>query len=102
MFTADTARMRKAANGFRQAGEQVDAVASTLAGVTVPAGAFGSSGPATRLAAIFDAALSRRTERLRHRRDRLSDIADRIGRDADAYDESDAAGTAHLNRAGAR
>ncbi|MEU7525327.1 hypothetical protein AB0A74_06320 [Saccharothrix sp. NPDC042600] len=102
MFTADTGRMRAAAKRFRQAGDRVEVASGALAGTDVPGGAFGESGPGPRTAAVLDAFVARRTEGLRRRRHGLADIADRIERDADNYDDTDNANSADITRAGAR
>ncbi|MBW4719736.1 hypothetical protein [Saccharothrix obliqua] len=99
-FTADTERMRRAADRFRKAGDETDEAAGVLATVTVPAGAFGASGPGPGIAAVLDDAVGRRTSRLRDRRARLADIAERIDQDADAYDETDASSAVEIERAG--
>ncbi|MFI9810628.1 hypothetical protein [Saccharothrix variisporea] len=102
MFTADTGRMRASAKRFRQAGDRVEVASGALAGTEVPGGAFGESGPGPRTAAVLDAAVARRTEGLRRRRHSLADIADRIERDADTYDDTDNANSDDITRAGAQ
>ncbi|MBB5807086.1 hypothetical protein F4560_006854 [Saccharothrix ecbatanensis] len=99
-FKADTGRMRESANGFQRAGDHAGSVASSLGGITVPAGAFGVSGPAQGLAADLDAIVERRRSRVAQRRDRLTEIADLVRRDADEYDRADSDGTAEIDRAG--
>ncbi|MFD0199690.1 MULTISPECIES: type VII secretion target [Saccharothrix] len=99
-FKVDTGRLRESANGFQRAGDHAGTAAGSLGGTTVPGDAFGISGPARGLAADLDAFVGRRRDRVAQRRDRLADIAERVRRDADEYDRSDADGTQDINRSG--
>ncbi|WP_033441959.1 type VII secretion target [Saccharothrix sp. NRRL B-16314] len=99
-FKADTGRMRESANGFQRAGDHAGTAASSLGGTAVPPGAFGVSAPARGLAADLDAIVGRRRDGIARRRDRLTEIAELVRRDADEYDRADADGTEEIDRSG--
>lgn len=99
-FRADTAGMRRSANGFRGASDQAGAAGGDLDAATVPAGTFGISGPGPMLASDLDNIMGRRRDGVRRRQVGLAELAQGIEANADEFDRSDSENTEDVERSG--